>query len=174
MSLRPAHLVCNPFSSITILSRDNCLGMCVFVERLASPGLILRLVYSGQACPLLCVLCAMCHIALKGCARLGSGEGGDARGRRSRWRLGDRAVLARARARVASGIRRVAEVTADRISALPLRLALHIKALNGPVCLWLPPPPSDRLWLAFLKPPELRAEARPEVCPLPGCKVDHV
>ncbi|KAK9842538.1 hypothetical protein WJX81_005057 [Elliptochloris bilobata] len=74
-----------------------------------------------------------------------------------------RVVLGSLRKRFAHGIRQLAEVAAERISAMQLRLHLHIKSLRGEVYAWVPPPPGDRLWFSFLEPPELVATATPMV-----------
>lgn len=69
------------------------------------------------------------------------------------------------------GIRQIAEVTADRITRMQLRLQLEVRSIKGPIVAWVPPPPGDRLWFAFVSPPELVADAQPQVCPgfLPAC-----
>ena len=46
---------------------------------------------------------------------------------------------------------------------MQLRLRLDIKSLKGPVYLWMPPPPNDRLWFSFVTPPQLVATATPLV-----------
>lgn len=78
-------------------------------------------------------------------------------------RAGGRVVLGSLRRRFAHGIRQLAEVAADRISAMQLRLVLKITALRGSVYAWVPPPPGDRLWFSFTEPPELVATAAPMV-----------
>ena len=74
-----------------------------------------------------------------------------------------RVVLGSLRKRFAHGIRQLAEVAADRISQMQLRLHLRIRTLRGGVYAWVPPPPGDRLWFSFLEPPELVAAATPMV-----------
>ncbi|KAK9815183.1 hypothetical protein WJX73_010239 [Symbiochloris irregularis] len=67
------------------------------------------------------------------------------------------------RRRFAEGIRQIAEVTADRITRMQLRLQLEVTSIKGPIVAWVPPPPGDRLWFSFVSPPELVADARPLV-----------
>lgn len=67
------------------------------------------------------------------------------------------------RRRFAEGIRQIAEVTADRVARMQLRLQLDIQSVKGPIVAWVPPPPGDRLWFSFTSPPELVADARPLV-----------
>lgn len=44
-----------------------------------------------------------------------------------------------------------------------MRLSMDIKALRGPLVVWVPPPPGDRLWFSFLEPPQLQVTASPLV-----------
>lgn len=46
---------------------------------------------------------------------------------------------------------------------MELKLSMDIKALRGPLCVWLPPPPGDRMWFSFLEPPQLQVTASPLV-----------
>ena len=46
---------------------------------------------------------------------------------------------------------------------MSLRLSMDIKALRGPLVVWVPPPPGDRLWFSFLEPPQLQVTASPLV-----------
>ena len=46
---------------------------------------------------------------------------------------------------------------------MQLRLSMDIKALRGPLVVWVPPPPGDRLWFSFLEPPQLQITASPLV-----------
>ena len=65
--------------------------------------------------------------------------------------------------RVATGLRGLAEQTADRLARMQLRLQLEIRSIKGPIVAWIPPPPGDRLWFAFVTPPQLEARAEPQV-----------
>eukprot|EP00884_Botryococcus_braunii_P009237 jgi/Botrbrau1/18314/Bobra.0179s0042.2 len=67
------------------------------------------------------------------------------------------------RQRVARHIRKLADNAAERLSQVQLRLLIHIEALRGPVCVWIPPPPGDRLWFSFTSTPQLVAHAHPVV-----------
>ena len=53
---------------------------------------------------------------------------------------------------------------------LQLRVSLRFTRLEGTVCAWVPPPPGDRLFYAFLSPPLLEMagvpEVRPQYCPV--------
>ena len=46
---------------------------------------------------------------------------------------------------------------------MELKLSMDIKTLRGPLCVWLPPPPGDRMWFSFLEPPQLQVTASPLV-----------
>ena len=46
---------------------------------------------------------------------------------------------------------------------MQLRLQLEIRSIKGPIVAWVPPPPGDRLWFSFVTPPELIADAQPQV-----------
>jgi hypothetical protein len=46
---------------------------------------------------------------------------------------------------------------------MPLRLSLTFSLLEGTMCAWVPPPPGNRLFYAFVTPPHLELTARPEV-----------
>ncbi|CAL8462381.1 g1914 [Coccomyxa elongata] len=69
--------------------------------------------------------------------------------------------LQRLRDMAAKGIRNLAEITADHISRMHLRVRVEIHSLEGTICAWVPPPPNDRLWFGFVTPPELKADATP-------------
>ena len=64
--------------------------------------------------------------------------------------------------RVAEGLRGLAEQTAERLARMQLRLQLEITTLRGTIVAWVPPPPGDRLWFAFVTPPQLEAKAEPQ------------
>ena len=68
---------------------------------------------------------------------------------------------------MATGLRGLAEQTAERLSRMQLRLQLEIRSIRGPIVAWIPPPPGDRLWFAFVTPPQLEARAEPQVQSLP-------
>ena len=46
---------------------------------------------------------------------------------------------------------------------MELKLSMDIKALRGPLYVWLPPPPGDRMWFSFLEAPQLQVTASPLV-----------
>lgn len=46
---------------------------------------------------------------------------------------------------------------------MQLKLKLEVKSLKGPIYVWMPPPPGDRLWFSFVDPPQLVATATPLV-----------
>lgn len=52
---------------------------------------------------------------------------------------------------------------ADMLCRMELKLSMDIKTLRGPLCVWLPPPPGDRMWFSFLEPPQLQVTASPLV-----------
>lgn len=61
---------------------------------------------------------------------------------------------------------RAAKLTKLYYCRMQLKLRLDIKSLKGPIYAWIPPPPGDRLWFAFVTPPKLVAAATPLVTPL--------
>lgn len=38
---------------------------------------------------------------------------------------------------------------------------VSITELDGPVMIWMAPPPSNIMWLSFLEPPKLKVSAKP-------------
>lgn len=46
---------------------------------------------------------------------------------------------------------------------MPLRLSLTFSVLEGTMVAWVPPPPGNRLFISFLRPPRLVVTAKPEV-----------
>lgn len=38
---------------------------------------------------------------------------------------------------------------------------MSITELDGPVMVWMAPPPSNIMWLSFLEPPKLKVAAKP-------------
>jgi len=46
---------------------------------------------------------------------------------------------------------------------MPLRVSLTFELLEGTMCVWMPPPPGDRLFWSFLSPPKLVLRASPEI-----------
>ncbi len=49
------------------------------------------------------------------------------------------------------------------VCRMELKLSMDIKALRGPLYVWLPPPPGDRMWFSFLEAPQLQVTASPLV-----------
>ena len=74
-----------------------------------------------------------------------------------------RRFLGHLRHSTAQKLRQLAETTATRISKLPLRVSLTFSVLEGTICVWIPPPPGDRLFWSFLSPPKLSLTASPEI-----------
>lgn len=50
---------------------------------------------------------------------------------------------------------------ADALSCVPFKLTVTVTRFEGSIMLWVPPPPSDRLWLSLLAPPVVELSARP-------------
>jgi len=63
----------------------------------------------------------------------------------------------------AQRLRKIADSTAAHISKIPLRVQLTFSSLEGPMCLWIPPPPGDRVFWSFLTPPRLNIAATPQI-----------
>jgi len=66
------------------------------------------------------------------------------------------------RKEAAQRLRKFADSTASRLASIPLRVKLTFSALEGPMCAWVMPPPSDRLFWSFLKPPKISISAKPQ------------
>ncbi|KAI8106919.1 hypothetical protein M9434_001572 [Picochlorum sp. BPE23] len=63
----------------------------------------------------------------------------------------------------AQRLRQFADSTAAHISKIPLRVKLTFSHIEGPMCIWMPPPPGDRLFWSFLSPPKLQIDAKPQI-----------
>ena len=63
----------------------------------------------------------------------------------------------------AQRLRKIADSTAAHISKIPLRVQLTFSSLEGPMCVWIPPPPGDRVFWSFLTPPRLNIAATPQI-----------
>jgi len=74
-----------------------------------------------------------------------------------------RRLLGQIRQKTAQRLRKFANSTATRISNLPLRVSLTFSVLEGTMCVWIPPPPGNRLFWSFLTPPKLCLNAKPEI-----------
>lgn len=74
-----------------------------------------------------------------------------------------RHLLGQIREKTAQKLRKLANSTATRISNLPLRVSLTFSVLEGTMCVWIPPPPGDRLFWSFLSPPKLSLKATPQI-----------
>jgi hypothetical protein len=74
-----------------------------------------------------------------------------------------RRLLGQLRQKTAQKLRKLADSTAMRISNLPLRVSLTFSVLEGTMCVWIPPPPGDRLFWSFLSPPKLELKATPQI-----------
>ncbi|KAK6034236.1 hypothetical protein COOONC_28259 [Cooperia oncophora] len=57
---------------------------------------------------------------------------------------------------------KVAKLIED-VSSTPLILNVEVEMLEGPITINIPPPPSDRLWYAFRRPPIASIKAVPQV-----------
>ena len=57
----------------------------------------------------------------------------------------------------------VCQATGSLQCRMELKLSMDIKTLRGPLCVWLPPPPGDRMWFSFMEPPQLQVTASPLV-----------
>jgi hypothetical protein len=51
---------------------------------------------------------------------------------------------------------RAADAFASGLASVNVELSVTLTRLEGSLLLWLPPPPSDRLWVSFLSPPQVR------------------
>lgn len=49
------------------------------------------------------------------------------------------------------------------VCRIPLRVKLTFSHIEGPMCIWMPPPPGDRLFWSFLSPPKLQIDAKPQI-----------
>lgn len=49
----------------------------------------------------------------------------------------------------------------ESVARTPVNLEVTISELDGNVMVWMPPPPSNNLWVSFLEPPKLKLHARP-------------
>ncbi|KAH7615656.1 hypothetical protein Ndes2526B_g09599 [Nannochloris sp. 'desiccata'] len=74
-----------------------------------------------------------------------------------------RHLFGQIRQKTAQKLRKLADSTATRISNLPLRVSLTFSVLEGTMCVWIPPPPGDRLFWSFLSPPKLSLTATPQI-----------
>eukprot|EP00892_Ulva_mutabilis_P006599 jgi/Ulvmu1/4310/UM002_0031.1 len=59
------------------------------------------------------------------------------------------------------GVKRVMDSIAETVSGTNVTLEVSITELDGPVMIWMAPPPSNILWLSFLEPPKLKVSAKP-------------
>ena len=49
---------------------------------------------------------------------------------------------------------------------IPIKLMVRLTRVEGTLLAWIPPPPGDRLWSAFVELPHLHIEVKPVVLPL--------
>lgn len=61
----------------------------------------------------------------------------------------------------ARGARKVAGNVASKILKIQLQLSVELESLEGTLRLWIPPPPSDRLWFGFTSTPSIKLVALP-------------
>ncbi|GAB4822481.1 hypothetical protein N2152v2_009527 [Parachlorella kessleri] len=87
---------------------------------------------------------------------LGSSPTGSGGGKKGQF-------MSKLRASAGRKLRQLAENTATRISRMPLRVSLTFSVLEATVLAWVPPPPGDRLFVSFLRPPRLVVQAKPEL-----------
>jgi hypothetical protein len=57
---------------------------------------------------------------------------------------------------VADAALRAVDAFAGGLQQIRLESTVTLTRLDGSLLLWLPPPPSDRLWVSFLSPPKVR------------------
>lgn len=74
-----------------------------------------------------------------------------------------RRLIGQLRHHAAQKLRKLAETTATHISNLPLRVSLTFSEIEGTMCVWIPPPPGNRLFWSFLSPPKLTLKATPQL-----------
>ncbi|XP_019714879.1 testis-expressed sequence 2 protein-like [Hippocampus comes] len=51
----------------------------------------------------------------------------------------------------------------EEVSNTPLLLTVELQKLQGTLAVNIPPPPTDRIWYGFRKPPHLELKARPKL-----------
>ena len=49
------------------------------------------------------------------------------------------------------------------VCRIPLRVKLTFSHIEGPMCIWMPPPPGDRVFWSFLSPPKIQIDAKPQI-----------
>ena len=74
-----------------------------------------------------------------------------------------RHLIGQIRHHAAQKLRKLAETTAMHISNLPLRVSLTFSEIEATMCVWIPPPPGNRLFWSFLSPPKLTLKATPQL-----------
>lgn len=58
-------------------------------------------------------------------------------------------------------MRRAVGAIVESVARTTVNLEVCITELDGDVMVWMAPPPSNNLWVAFLEPPKLKLTARP-------------
>ncbi|GBF96731.1 hypothetical protein Rsub_09473 [Raphidocelis subcapitata] len=58
---------------------------------------------------------------------------------------------------------RAVDAFAGGLEQIRLELTITLSRLDGGLLLWLPPPPSDRLWVSFLSPPRVELTVQPSL-----------
>uniref|UniRef100_A0AC34FE10 SMP-LTD domain-containing protein n=1 Tax=Panagrolaimus sp. ES5 TaxID=591445 RepID=A0AC34FE10_9BILA len=53
--------------------------------------------------------------------------------------------------------------TIEKISSTPLSITVEVIGMEGTMAVNIPPPPSDRLWVAFREPPKISLKSVPSV-----------
>ncbi len=52
-------------------------------------------------------------------------------------------------------------------------MSLTFSVLEGTMLAWVPPPPGNRIFVSFLRPPHLVVAAKPEVCGI-SVVINHI
>jgi hypothetical protein len=60
-----------------------------------------------------------------------------------------------------AGVRKMVGSIVESVARTTVNLEVTITELDGELMLWMAPPPSNNLWVAFLQPPKLKLAARP-------------
>jgi hypothetical protein len=104
---------------------------------------------------------------LHGSGGAGSDGGGGSPGSPSRGamrpagRLLGMLPLRQGREAAATAAVKAAEAFAGGLAQITVELSVSLTRLDGGLLVWLPPPPSDRLWASFLSPPRAELAVRP-------------
>lgn len=98
----------------------------------------------------------------KGASLLGSspsGAGASSSGGKERHSWHSRLLAVRKAA--ANKMQQLADNVATSINRSTIQLSMTLHSLEGPMLMWLGPPPTDRIWLSFVGDPVMNMEVRP-------------